>query len=308
MRRGLQILLLSVVVMIGLVACGIPKEQEKVSIVTQTVTDDMGVRVEIPQKPRRIVSFGSSTDDILITLVGTDRIVAVSSVPSNLEEDVKKIKGRVKSSTETILSFKPDLVVIPDWVSPHFIDEMRQMKLPVYVHKTPGKVEETRKLILQLAEVVQEQEKGKQMVEDIDRRLKKVKSLIKEKGQGREIIAMYYTATGITGGKESTFQALCDEAELINGGALAGITHGEQVSKEMMIKVNPDIIFLSSKVYDTDTYKTPEAKELYEEEAFKEVKAIRNKRVVVVDARWIMSYSQFMVNAVEAMAEAAYEE
>lgn len=34
---------------------------------------------------------------------------------------------------------------------------------------------------------------------------------------------------------------------------------------------------------------------------------MKNHRIYVVDAKWIMSYSQFMVNGMEEMAKDAYE-
>lgn len=286
--------------------CTVPTMSDSSKGNLQQVVDETGVTVEIPASPSRIVSFGVSTDDILIPLVGTERILAVSELPSNWEKEKDLIKGRVKNSTELILSFKPDLVVVPNWVSPDFIHEMRQMKLPVYVYKTPTKLEETRKLILQLATVLKEEEKGKQIVKDIDTRLKAVEELTKAH-KGEKKIALYYTASGMTGGKDSTFNDLCEYAHLTNGGALLGLVRGEKVSNEGLLKINPDIIFIPSNAYDSGKYKTPGVEQLYKDEAFKDIKAIRNRQVYVVDARWIMSYSQFMVNAIEEMARTAYQ-
>ena len=48
------------------------------------------------------------------------------------------------------------------------------------------------------------------------------------------------------------------------------------------------------------------ARQIYEDPAFNHIKAVQNHQIYIIDARWLMSYSQFIVNAMEEMAKNAY--
>ena len=50
-----------------------------------------------------------------------------------------------------MLSVQPDLVLVPNWMSPDAIGEMRNMQIPVYVYKTPTTVEEAKAVIHEIA-------------------------------------------------------------------------------------------------------------------------------------------------------------
>lgn len=274
----------------------------------RSVTDDTRTVVQIPDTPQHILSYGVSTDDILIALIGTERIVAVSELPPNWELEAEKIKGRVRRTTESVLSFKPDLVIMPDWVSADFIEQLRALQQTVYVYRTPRSIEERKVLIKQLGALLQEQKRAEAIIADMDRRLTEADKLFTSKEGIQKKTALYYTVNGGSGGADSSFNDLCNKANLVNVGALLGIKRGEHLSKESLLRVNPDIIFIPSHAYDKDAYKAPEVESLYQDEALQDIKAIKHRQVYVIDARWIMSYSQFMVNAVEAMATAAYGE
>ena len=77
-------------------------------------------------------------------------------------------------------------------------------------------------------------------------------------------------------------------------------------SREMALKVDPQIIFIPSDAYDQGTYKALTESQIYSDPALSGMNAVKNKKVFVIDARWIMSTSQFMVRAMEEMAADAY--
>ena len=69
----------------------------------RTVTDCYGTEIVVPVHPERVVSVGVSTDDVLIPLLGTKRIVAIAELMPNLEKESEEIKGRISGSTESVL-------------------------------------------------------------------------------------------------------------------------------------------------------------------------------------------------------------
>ena len=91
-----------------------------------------------------------------------------------------------------------------------------------------------------------------------------------------------------------------------NAAALLGLDISESGTREDLIRINPDIIIVPSNVYSFDQYKEIEVTSLYSDPALKDVKAVKNHQIYVIDARWIMSYSQFMINGIEELARVTY--
>lgn len=297
--------IMAVLVLFVMAGCG-PTNLSNATGEMRVLKDSTGTEVTIPVHPMRIVSMGVSTDDIVIPLTGTERIVAISDLLPNLEADAAKIKGRVKYSTESVMSFQPDLVILPSWMSTDFIKELRQLKIPVYVYAYPNTIEGTEKLITELGTVVNEPEKAKALRENVATRVAKLEDFTKKIAPDKVKTAIYYSSLGVLGGEKSTFDNFCHVTNIKNGAALAGLKDNARGTKEVIVQVNPDVIFMPSSAYDKDQYKAAGKEELYDDPSLKDVKAIKNKAIYIIDARWFLSYSQFSVNAMEQMAELAY--
>lgn len=301
-----RILLLLVVacMMFSLSGCSLPNMAAVQQEEMHQVTDGQGTKVLIPLHPKHIVSIGVSTDDILIPLVGPDRIAAISYLPPNLKSEAARIPGRISSSTESVISFHPDLVVAADWNSKDYIEEIRAVGIPVYVYRTPKDAEGMIGLIHTLGDVVNEKNRADQFAGNTEKRLEALQTFTA--GLSQKYKAVFYGLNGLSGGKGSTFEALCQWAGLVDGAADWGIVASAGGSREALVSIAPDIIFVPSNDYTPKDYKAPEASSFLEDPALADIPAVKNHRIYVVDAKWIMSYSQFMVNAMEDMAKDAY--
>ncbi len=300
--------LFSIIFCIGLFlgGCGIPSDADPKGE-TRTVTDGMGTEMQVPVHPKRVVSVGVSTDDMLIPVLGTDRIAAISKLPPNMDVEAEKIRGRIDSTTESVLKQSPDLVVVPNWQKTEYIDEIRSAGIPVYVYQTPGNIEGTVQTIHELANLVNEPDKGNELADQTEDRIQKLDLFLQAFPKEERLTCVYAQPNGIGGGKGSSFDGLCEHAGLINGAAAYGLNGNETAGREALISINPDVIFVPSDAYSSgNTTNTQVMDQLTNDPAFEQVKAVRNKRIYYIDARWLMSYSQFMVNAMEAMAENAY--
>ena len=153
--------------------CGIP-EDAQLSGETRTVRDGMGNAVTLPLHPKRVVSVGVSSDDVLIPILGTKRIVAISELPPNLEKKSEEIKGRISGTTESVISQAPDLVVVPSWQKAEYVDEIRSAGVPVYVYQMPNTVEGMIAMIHELAGVVGEEEKGNELAAQTEERVRRL--------------------------------------------------------------------------------------------------------------------------------------
>lgn len=301
MKQRISIICTIIMMVLLMVGCG--PTQTGTSGTTHQVTDGIGTVVTVANEPKRIVPIGTSTEDIVLSLVDPSRVAAIGTLPNNVPDAASKVEKHVKASAESLLSVQPDLVLIPNWMSPDAIGEMRNMQIPVYVYKTPTTVEEAKATIHEIAGLLHASDES--LIASMDADLKTVEDLASKHTGPRPVVA-FYSQFGLNGGKGSTFDDMCKYMKVTNAAAELGLGAYDNGTREDLIRMNPDVIIIPSASYTSDGYKPASADQLYSDPALQGVKAIANHRVFLVDSAQIMSYSQFMSRAMVSMTQYIY--
>ena len=262
------------------------------------------------KKYNHIVSLTLSGDEMLLGLVPENRIAGLSGKInedkeiSNIVDKAKKFP-KVEGNEEVLMSLEPDLIIVADWLSKRITDIGAITGAKVYFYKTPNSYEEQKKLIRELANLVEEKENGEKLIKNMDDRLKALQNKITKNYKGAKPRILMYTSFGTTSGKNTTFS---DMVKLINGVnvvAEAGIDRFKDISKEKVIELNPDIIIVPiAKKYDNIN---KISKLFFEDPSFKNVKAIKNKKVYFIQYKDITPTSQYMINSIEELAKVVYQ-
>lgn len=262
------------------------------------------------KKYNHIVSLTLSGDEMLLGLVPENRIAGLSGKInedkeiSNIVDKAKKFP-KVEGNEEVLMSLEPDLIIVADWLSKRITDIGAITGAKVYFYKTPNSYEEQKKLIRDLANLVEEKENGEKLIKNMDDRLKALQNKITKNYKGAKPRILMYTSFGTTSGKNTTFS---DMVKLINGVSVvaeAGIDGFKDISKEKVIELNPDIIIVPiAKKYDNIN---KISKLFFEDPSFKNVKAIKNKKVYFIQYKDITPTSQYMINSIEELAKVVYQ-
>ncbi len=262
------------------------------------------------KKYNHIVSLTLSGDEMLLGLVPENRIAGLSGKInedkeiSNVVDKAKKFP-KIEGNEEVLMSLEPDLIIVADWLSKRITDIGAITGAKVYFYKTPNSYEEQKKLIRDLANLVEEKENGEKLIKNMDDRLKDLQNKIAKNYKGTKPRILMYTSFGTTSGKNTTFN---DMVKLINGVnvvAEAGIDGFKDISKEKVIELNPDIIIVPiAKKYDNVN---KISKLFFEDPSFKNVKAIKNKKVYFIQYKDITPTSQYMINSIEELAKVVYQ-
>ena len=262
------------------------------------------------KKYNHIVSLTLSGDEMLLGLVPENRIAGLSGKInedkeiSNIVDKAKKFP-KVEGNEEVLMSLEPDLIIVADWLSKRITDIGAITGAKVYFYKTPNSYEEQKKLIRDLANLVEEKENGEKLIKNMDDRLKALQNKIVKNYKGAKPRILMYTSFGTTSGKNTTFS---DMVKLINGVnvvAEAGIDGFKDISKEKVIELNPDIIIVPiAKKYDNVN---KISKLFFEDPSFKNVKAIKNKKVYFIQYKDITPTSQYMINSIEELVKVVYQ-
>ncbi len=280
-----------------------------------SVMDDTGRKIVMKEKPKRIVSVTYGTDEILKVLAGPERIAAYSRHAGEPEisflsaEDVKRVGKRVENNSESIFGLQPDLVVISTSTGAEALRTLESMGIPVYVALSPKNYKEMKKKVKNLGRAVGEPEKTEKLLQRMDERMAALEKRMRALPDEKRKVAVAFSMTGPMGRKGELFDSMMNMAHVINGAATVHpLGLKGQISKEQVVQVDPDLFILPTWNYDKRSDPKQFEKELREDPAYRNVKAVKNNQLVYVSDRYRYAASHHMVDAIENIAFAVYPE
>jgi iron complex transport system substrate-binding protein len=277
------------------------------------VTDGNGFEMTIESEPKRILSLNLGADEMLFGMVDKSRIVSLTRYAddegiSNIASEAAGIGERTTmDQVEKIIALEPDLIILDTWADAKYLQQLRNAGITVYAFKTPVNIEEQKAVILELAHVVGAEEKGQELVDWMDEKLKAIDEKLSVLTPEQKLTVMDYGELG-SSGLGTNFDDIVTRAGLVNVISRAGIEGWPVISKEKIIEYDPDIIILPSWYYDEKNSFDSMRDALINDQSLKTVKAIREDRIISVPNPHISAISQYVVLAVEDVAKAAYPE
>jgi iron complex transport system substrate-binding protein len=272
----------------------------------RTVTDGAGNSVTINAKPVHIVSVTLGTDEILLSLVDPARIAAVTAnaldpEQSNVVEQAKHIPAQLATADpETIIALKPDLVFVASYTDAGIIKQFKDAKLTVFVLGNFSSIKDIENNITLLGTVVGEETQAAKIVGAMEDKLNTVANAVK--GQ-KPLRVLFYLPDGYTDGAGSTVDGVITHAGGINVITAAGIKDTyTQVNDEFVVQQDPDVILIAG----LTQYSPGFADKFYNNPNFQTLKAVKNKRAVVVDDAHLDAVSQYIADGVSDVAALLY--
>ncbi|HEY3425044.1 MAG TPA: ABC transporter substrate-binding protein [Negativicutes bacterium] len=267
--------------------------------------------VKLTQKPQRIVSLALGTDEILLGLISVERIAALTYLAddggiSNVAEQAKQVSVKIRANAETIISLQPDLVVTADLHPAELIQTIRDAGIPVYVYKAPSTIEEIKKVIGEVAQVLGEEARGGQLLDEMDAQLEQVAAKVRQIPAEKRLCVLRFSLLGGGGGTGTLFDDICHYAGVKNAANAVGLTRHVILAKEQIVAINPDIFFVPSWDYTGKTDPEQYKADIQADPALQTVTAIRQKKLIIVPDRHLVCSSQYIVYGVRDIAAAAY--
>lgn len=306
---GVAALLFLLAALAGCGGAGTPAAEKNAGY---TVTDARNRQVKIPHKPERIVTLGLYTDEMVLGMVPTNKMAAVSHYlddpkESVLVEKAKKILNKVTDPTvEQILSWQPDLVIANGWTSQDKIQTLTDMGIPVVVCGPANSYEDIQGTLRLVAESIGEVEKGEKIRQKMDEIRDEITAKVaKIPAEERKSVVLLSLMTSY-GGAGSAFDDMCRHAGVVNASAAAGLKNGQTLTKEMLVKSDPDFLLLP--IFDDrgnfDTQKFIDG--YLKDPSLQTMKAIRHQALVYPRESYIYNASQDFVFGIQELAYCAY--
>lgn len=269
-----------------------------------TITDDLGVTVEIAEYPERIASLSPANTEILFALGLNERIVGVTEYCTYPEEakTKEKIGGFSTINTEKIAVLNPDLIVAADGNSEETVSHLRELGFTV-ITVNADTIDTTLKDILLIGKATGTSAEAEALVSSMKADLAEIAEKTKDLEKPTILHCMWIDPLWVSG--SGTFQ---DEMISAAGGENAAAAEGGWVALNMekFLTMNPDIIVVDSGngmgVGEDDKLK----KMLTEDPRMQGLSAVQNDRVYVVNADIIDRGGPRIVEGVKILAAIAH--
>jgi len=248
--------------------------------------------------PQRIISGMPSITEMLFALELDDRIVGVTTNCNYPPEALEKEKiGGFFLNLEKIVSLKPDLIVMLDDAQKRDVQKLEGFGLPVYT-LNPNTVIEVMGALVELGEVTGTGEKAEEVVMQMKKRILSVETKVRDLPSKKVLVIVGYKPLIVVGGENFIDDVLrYAGAENIAGQAKAAYP---QYSFEKLLDDNPDYIIIPEGVV--------EKKEIEADSRWQSLDAVKNARILFINADVLSRPGPRVVEAIEEIAEFIHEE
>ncbi len=276
-----------------------------------TLNDANGTSVTIKAKPVKIVSLPLGICEMLMSMVEKNEIAAMTHyvddpVVSNIADAAKGVGQRLDFNAEKIIALQPDLVLVDTWQDANIVKQLRDANLNVIVTNTLTNVDQQKEMLRLLGNITNNAAKAEDIVNWMEQKLKAVSDKLAGLKEDQRLTIIDYSEMGSTSGKDTNFDDVVTRAGLINPVSKEGLAGWPELSKEMIVKYNPDIICLPSWYYDGKISRDSLSKSIREDKSLAGVKAVKNNRLITIPYNHMTTTSQYSVLGIEDMAKAAY--
>lgn len=267
-----------------------------------TVTDRLNRRVTVDQPPQRIVSLTPSITEILFAIGAGDRIAGATQhcdyPPA--ATDIPRVGGGTLESInqETIVSIEPDLVLCKADTHEPLVRNLERLQIPVLAlgPDTLAQLYEQTKLLGQITGHLPQAEA---LVESMQQRVRAVTEKIPA-GDGPTVFYQVWDEPLMTAGPRTY---IGEVMALAGGRSLFEETSSlyPKVSPEVVIAGDPEVILAPASHAAPVTVES-----ILHRPGWSQVRAVREKRVYVIDRNHISRCGPRLVDALEEIAGVLY--
>ncbi len=298
-----------------LTACSVGKQTKEPELDAANayfVTDITGKTINFEKPPQRIVTLSATLDQIVLSVVPPERLIAVNSsmkdpINSNMVEIASKIPQTIeRASVEYIVSLNPDVVIVADWQYMELAEPLRDAGLKVVIGRGPHNLEEVKALVRLTTETIGEKRRGEILLKKMDEKLAEIKTKVASISKENRKSVVFLSLMTTYGGKGSSFDDACNYAGVINGVSAYGLKNGQEVTKEIILSIDPDILFLPDYPWKGQQWLADYIKNYTEDPALQTLKAIKNHSLATPRSAFLYNCSQDFVYGVQEIAYRVY--
>ena len=244
---------------------------------TRSVRDGMGRLVQVPLRPRRIVSLTPSLTETLYAVGAGDLVVGRTDFCSHPPEACRKpsVGGVVNPSLERIVSLRPDLVLAStDANRIETAQGLAKLGIPAYAIRTAS-LEGVLQSVHQIGELTGNGDQARLLAEKLQNRLQTVQRTVAGRRRPRVLFLLWQHPI-ISSGRGSFVEDLLEKA------GADSITSGlpqdwPRISLEEVVLTDPEFLIIPrGQGFEPNLAH-------FERPGWRAITAVRKRQVVVVE-------------------------
>jgi iron complex transport system substrate-binding protein len=258
-------------------------------------------------EPLRVVSQTVGTDELLLAVAAPDQIAALSHIAgeedySAVAEQARAFPQIVRGDAETILKFRPDLVLVADYSRGELVAQLRRAGVELMVFDRYHTMEDAYANLRRLAERLggEAPARAEAVIADTDARLAELARRLEGATPVRVIAPSTY---GVIGGAETTFQDMCDHAAADNlAMSLGGLVGHAPIPRETVLTWPVEKVVLPGE--DVETAVEPYLRLT----PFQFMPAVKERMVALVESYMFSSVTHHRIDGYERLARELHPE
>ncbi|MCU0242517.1 MAG: ABC transporter substrate-binding protein [Vicinamibacteria bacterium] len=252
-----------------------------------------------PPPPRRVASLNLTADEILAEILPLDRLVAVTAAAD--DPSMSHVVGRypasiprfLRADLERLIALSPDLVIVSEYTDADFLRMLATSGMAVHRMQGLRSLAGIRAAILQLGARVGVADAAQRLAQRFDEQIRETARRIAQVKRPRVL----YWSTPFSVGGDTSIDALIECGGGTNVGRELGLVGLAPLGVERAFVSNPDILLVASE---------DDARALANQPLLARLPAVRDRRVVVIPTRHLVTLSQHAASSCTVIAAALH--
>ena len=268
------------------------------------MVDGTSETVILDHKAERIVAVGPNAADLVSELAG-DSVVASTAAPYQSSNGVKQ---RVALDVKAIAALKPDIVIVEDDDgTTDLVRPLREAGIKVALLRAPKTVKEVEDQTRSVGQLLGRADKAESLITTMMNYIRDTESLRFARRDDPKKTVAVYNENGLYGAPDTMIQDMLKYVNVDNAATKAGVKWSYMGKKDDLIKVDPDVIIVPADVKAPGFNRDAVLNSYYNDPALKNVKAIKNKKVVIISNEAMMAKTYHIGRGIYNMAQFVYE-
>lgn len=268
------------------------------------MVDGTSETVILDHKAERIVAVGPNAADLASELAG-DSVVASTAAPYQSSNGVKQ---RVALDVKAIVALKPDIVIVEDDDgATDLVMPLRKEGVKVALLRAPKTVKEVEDQTRNVGQLLGRADKAESLITTMMNYIRDTESLRFARRDDPKKTVAVYNENGLYGAPDTLIQDMLKYVNVDNAATKAGVKWSYMGKKDDLIKVDPDVIIVPTDVKAAGFNRDAVLNSYYNDPALKNVKAIKNKKVVIISNEAMMAKTYHIGRGIYNMAQFVYE-
>ena len=293
MKKKFKVIYLFIILAVILAAC--------------STNSDKSTKNEQSEKSYdRIISLIPSNTEILYELGLEDKVVGVSTVddyPKEVKD--KKQFDAMKLNKEALLKAKPDLILAHESqksTDGKVLNGLKDSGVKVVYVKDAQSIDEMYETFKQVGKVTGKEKEANALVKETKNNIKKVVNSVPKDAKSQKVFMEVSSEPEIyTAGKNTFFDDMLKQLKAKN--SLSNLDGWQKVSKEAIIKKNPDVMISTMGISEKDYQQIIDKRG-----GFESLNAVQKGRIEAVNGDEISRPGPRIDDGLKALRDAIYNE